>query len=420
LPIADLIRERGPVTVAAFMDLALNHPHLGYYARSARRSGRQGDFFTSVDVGPIFGELLEVQLAEMAEILRVVPELPGSRLQAPGSFPGPQAPGFGASGLGDFLSASRSGPAPEARSPKPDFFDIVDAGASDGRLAADILSAAHRHHPWLYERIQLHLVETSAAARTAQPATLAGLSDRLVFAGASLPDSFEGVIVANELLDALPVHQVVMTADGLRETYVIADDAGGRNGLGVELGPLSTPALAEYLSALGVRLERGWRAEINLQALDWIRNVARRIRRGFVILIDYGHDAGVLYSASHATGTLTTFASHRSAGPEWNARTPPWLEDAGERDITAHVDFTSVCAAAEHAGLDTLAILDQTYFLLGLLQARAPTDLDETTRRALKTLIVPGGLGSTHKVLILGKGVGKPQLTGCSFRVRMT
>jgi SAM-dependent MidA family methyltransferase len=405
LEIADLIHERGPVTVAAFMDLALNHPQLGYYARRARRSGRTGDFFTSVDVGPIFGELLEVQLEEMAEILRIGPKAPGLRPQASGSGLQPS----------DFRLHT-----PGSDRTSGDSFDVVDAGASDGRLAADILSAAYRRHPRLYERIRLHLVEQSAAARAAQPATLADMIDRLHFAGTSLPDSFEGAIVANELLDAFPVHQVVMTADGLRETYVTADEAGGTIGLTTELGPLSTPALAEYLSALGVTLERGWRAEINLQALAWIRDLARRIRRGFVILIDYGHDARLLYSAAHATGTLTTYARHQSVGPEWNARTPSWLEEPGTRDITAHVDFTSVCAAAEAAGLETLALLDQTYFLLGLLQTRVPADLDEIGRRALKTLIVPGGLGSTHKVLILGKGVGKPQLAGCSFRVRMT
>src|SRR4029450_3881014 len=129
--------------------------------------------------------------------------------------------------------------------------------------------------------------------------------------------------------------------------------------------PPSTPALQEYLDALGVQLEPGWRVEINLRAIDWIRDAARRLRRGFIVLIDYGHEARDLYSASHSAGTLTTFARHRSAGPE-SSGAPPWLRDPGDQDITSHVDFTSVRAAAEAEGMTTIGFLDQTYFLLGL------------------------------------------------------
>jgi SAM-dependent MidA family methyltransferase len=181
-------------------------------------------------------------------------------------------------------------------------------------------------------------------------------------------------------------------------------------------GPLSTPALAGYLDRAGAVLEPGWRAEINLRAIDWIRNAARRLRRGFIILVDYGHDARELYSATHSAGTLTAFHGHRSTGPE-SPGTPAWLTAPGEQDITSHVDFTSVRAAAEGEGLQTLGFLDQTYFLLGLLPSiRNP----QSAIRNLKTLVMPGGLGSTHKVLLLGKGVGTPALAGCSFRERVT
>jgi len=187
-------------------------------------------------------------------------------------------------------------------------------------------------------------------------------------------------------------------------------------------GPPSTPALCGYLDRLGVRLEPGWRVEINLRAVEWIREAARRLRRGFIILVDYGHDARELYSPTHAAGTLTTYSAHRSAGPESPSSMPSWLQRPGEQDITSHVDFTSVRAAAEAAGLTTIGFLDQTYFLLGLVDnpatERAFDDLKD--RLALKTLVMPGGLGSTHKVLILGKGVGTPSLRGCSFRMRVT
>ena len=122
------------------------------------------------------------------------------------------------------------------------------------------------------------------------------------------------MLIANELLDALPVHQVVMREEGLREVYV-----DGARGLSRPLttaeGPLSTPALQHYLDALGVRLEPGWRVEINLRAIEWVRDAARRLRRGFVVIVDYGHDARELYSAT-LDGTLTTFAAHRASGPE--------------------------------------------------------------------------------------------------------
>jgi SAM-dependent MidA family methyltransferase len=369
-----LVHERGPLTVAAFMDLALYHPRLGYYARAARRSGRAGDFFTSVDVGPLFGELLEAQIAEMAPILRN----------------GSTAP-----------------------------VDLVEAGAGNGRLAADILRAAKRRDPTLYESLRLHLVEVAPAARADQPSTLAGVGDRLSSSGAELPQTIDGVLLANELIDALPTHQVVMRDAGLREVYVRAESAGGPLAT-VEDRP-STPALAGYLSRVGATLEPGWRVEINLRALEWIREAARRLRRGFVILIDYGHPARELYSASHANGTLTTFARHVSGGPG----TGSWLQHPGEQDITAHVDFTSLQMAAEDAGLSTLGFLDQTYFVLGILTdavARGREALADAPGRsgALKTLLMPGGLGSTHKVLIFGRNVGTPRLAGCSYRMRVT
>lgn len=365
--IADLIAERGPLTVAAYMDLALYHPELGYYARAAQRSGRAGDFFTSVDVGPIFGELLEIQLAEISRILN-------SKFHIPHSF------------------------------------DLVEAGAGNGRLSADILRAAKASHPAFYESIHLHLVEASAHARAAQRATLGDMASHLTSSTDTLPASFDGVLIANELLDALPAHLVVMREDGLREVFV-------EGGVHLIEAPPSTPALQAYLDRLDVALEPGWRVEINLAAVDWIREAARRLTRGFIILIDYGHDARELYSATHAAGTLTTFARHQSSGPESAAAVPSWLQRPGEQDITAHVDFTSVRAAAEAEGMTTIAFLDQTYFLLGLLpQIRNP----QSAVRNLKTLVMPGGLGSTHKVLILGKGVGSPALQGCSFKVRVT
>ncbi|HZR22572.1 MAG TPA: SAM-dependent methyltransferase [Vicinamibacterales bacterium] len=377
--IDDLIRERGPITVAAFMELALYHPEFGYYARASQRSGRAGDFFTSVDVGPIFGELLEVQIEEMFRKLTTEP-----------------------------TEHTETTPAAVRSVNSVVAIDFVEAGAGNGRLSTDILRAAKREHPDFYNALHLHLVEASAAARADQRTTLGDVADRLTSSCGALPESFEGVLIANELLDAFPVHQVVMREEGLREVYVT-----GPKGPALQLaeGAPSTPRLQQYLDAVGARLQPGWRAEINLNAIDWIREAARRMRRGFMILIDYGHEARDLYSASHSAGTLTTFSGHRSADDAW-------LHKPGEQDITAHVDFTSVRAAAEAEGMETLGFLDQTYFLLGILNRSAR--LSTSASGALKTLLLPGGLGSTHKVLLLGKHVGRPALLGCSFRVRVT
>ena len=383
--ITEIVRERGPLTVAAFMDLALYHPQCGYYARSAQRSGRAGDFFTSVDVGPLFGELLAIQIAEMVGVLSPVPVFPDS-------------------------SASSTG------------FDLVEAGAGNGRLAADVLRAMRRRDPETCDRVRLTLVEASLAARAAQRETLAEVFARPFNSSADLPDSFEGILFANELLDAMPVHQVVMRGGGLREVHVTASGTPPRLTT-IEERP-STPALSAYLDRIGVALESGWRIEINLRAVDWVRDAARRLRRGFIILIDYGHAAADLYSASHSAGTLTTFSRHTA--DDAGASAPAWLRDPGEQDITAHVDFTTIRETAEAEGMTTIGFLDQTYFVLGLLQhlpnfeqAANPIAINHMNLQ-LKTLLMPGGLGSTMKVLILGKGVGRPALRGCSYRMRVT
>jgi SAM-dependent MidA family methyltransferase len=377
LQISDLkewIHERGPMTVAAFMDAALYHPEYGYYARAAQRSGRAGDFFTSVDVGPLFGELVAKQIVEMAQILADL----------------------------------------KVRTTPEEKFELVEAGAGNGRLSADILRAMKRDAPGTYDRTRLHLVETSAAARAVQRETLGEVADRLESSSTGLPEPFAGVLIANELLDAMPVHQVVMREDGLREIYV--ENVGGV--LGTLEGPLSSPRLSIHLADLGVTLEPGWRAEVSLAAIDWVRDMARRLTRGFAILIDYGHEATELYSVTHSTGTLTSFARHTSAGAEAVAPAA-WLRDAGEQDLTAHVDFTSVRRAAEAEGCRVLGFLDQTYFLMALATERLDA-FDLRQRLALKTLVLPGGLGSTMKVLMLAKGVGTPQLAGCSSRARVT
>jgi SAM-dependent MidA family methyltransferase len=368
--IVDLIRSRGPITVAEYVDLALYHPTLGYYTTARQRSGRGGDFFTSVDVGPIFGEMLAVQLDEMWRLAGAPPS-----------------------------------------------FDLVEAAAGNGRLARDVLDAACRDAPAFYEAVALHLVERSTAARGAQRDTLGPHTGKLSSSGETCPAGVTGVIFANELLDALPPHQVVMREDGLREVRVTERDGA----LVAVEGPLSTPQIARSLARVGAELQPGWTAEVNLAAESWMRDAAGRLDRGFLIVIDYGHEAADLFSPVHAAGTLRTFRQHATAPAE-----RAWLDDPGSSDITADIDLTGVRLAAEDAGLTTLAALDQTYFLIGLGIAerlsREAGDRVAALRRRLagKTLLLPGGMGSSHKVLVFGKGVGTPTLKCTSFGTRVT
>jgi SAM-dependent MidA family methyltransferase len=351
---------------------ALYHESLGYYATEQQRSGRAGDFYTSVDLGPFFGELLASQFVEMWERL--------------------------------------GGDEP---------FDLVEAAAGNARLARDVLSFAAARHPAFYQAVRLHLVERSPRARDRQRAVLGEHTVKLAGAAAILPDRIRGVVYANELLDAMPPHLVVMREDGLREVYVEAASDRLRT---VE-GPPSSPRIVEYLDGVRARLEPGWHAEVNLAAADWVRGAAARMDRGFLVLVDYGHEAARLYSASHAAGTLASYRRHAAESREDG---PGWLMEPGERDITSHVDLTGIATAGRDAGLRHLGTVDQTYFLLGLGLAErmledGGTHPGEIKRRlALKTLLLPGGMGSTHKVMLFSKSVYAGSLRGLSFGRRLT
>ena len=257
------IRSRGPMTAAEFMELALYHPSLGYYSRAEQRSGRAGDFYTSVDVGPLFGEMIAAQLAEMWEVLR-----------------------------------SRGAEA----------FDIVEAGAGNGRLARDVMDRAAREFPEFYRCIRLTLVERSAAARGAQAVRLGPHVGRVAEMRTSLPTGVTGVIYANELLDAFPVHVVTRTPEGLREIAV-----SERDGMLVEsLMPLSSEHLVEHLRSADVVVDVGARVEVALAASAWVAGAAEALSRGFLLLFDYGREAHQLcFRLSRRHADDVSWASER-------------------------------------------------------------------------------------------------------------
>jgi SAM-dependent MidA family methyltransferase len=354
--VVELVRDRGPITIAEFMELALYHPEAGYYATAPRRSGRSGDFFTNVDVGPLFGEMVAVQIAEIATILERC---------------------------------------------SSDHFDLVEVGAGDGRLAKDILDTLERDHAQVYSRVRLALVERSERARQAQRQMLAAHATR-VTSLTTLPTGIDGVVLANELLDALPVHVAVATDDGLREVYVSQHD--GR--LCEALGPVSSPAVTRRVEESGIDLESGHRYEAGLAVDDWIAEAGAALHRGFLLIFDYFRGTAAQISPK---GTLTAYLAH-------TADAVHYLASPGACDLTTHVDLDALRRAAAAAGLTEVGAVDQTYFLtaLGITERLNQGFTAPALRRRLaaRTLIAPEGLGGTIKALAFSTGLAGVGLQG--------
>jgi len=217
-----------------------------------------------------------------------------------------------------------------------------------------------------------------------------------------------GCILSNELVDALPVHLVEMTASGLEEVMIGAEDEQFCE----RLSPPSTPEIENYLAALGVFLATGQRAEIRLAANQWIAEAAASIKRGFVMTIDYGYLAAELYGKMRMNGTLLCYYKHQL---EEN----PYIR-VGLQDITAHVDFSALIQVGESLGLHKIWYGEQYRFLLATgmmeemlaLETRPVPESERIKDRlALKKLMLPdGGMGDTFKVLVQGKNVDTPDL----------
>ncbi len=356
------IRERGPLTFADYMRECLYHPEQGYYSRAETR--RHADYYTSVDVHPIFGRLLARQLAEMWELLG-----------------------------------------------RPAHFHAVEVGAGVGCLAAHILDFAVRALPEFYSALAYVAVEQSAARRAAHVAALAPHVAAGHFSSAAqLPAATaSGCIFSNELFDALPVHRVVSKHGALREIFVGLNEESFCE---VEAAP-STPALSGYFAEQGIALQEGQQAEVCLDAFRMMEEFGRRLARGFVLTVDYGHEATELYNDRHMRGTLLAYRQHRASEDFYAA--------PGEQDLTAHVNFTALDLAGRRAGLVRAGLVSQSHFLLALGRANDFADLydegqSETDRlRArllLKNLIHPEGLGETFCVLLQHKGFAVPPKLG--------
>ena len=349
------ITERGPITFAEFMEVALYHPGGGYYTEG-ERVGAAGDFYTSPSAHPAFGALLAVQLFQMWELLW-----------------------------------------------RPAPFTVAEPGAGNGLLCRDVMTAA-AGLPDGFSR-NLRYVSLDRRNRGGYERGLPGAS-RLAASGLPL-GGVVGCVLSNELLDAMPVHQVTVEQGRLREVYIALDG----DVLVTHTGEPSTPLLAQRLAGLDIELAEGQTAEVNLALGDWVEAAAQSLERGFVLTIDYGRPAEELYSAvDRFRGTLTTFAAH--------LQTDRPLERIGQQDMSAQVDFTTLARAGTQAGLDFLGYASQSAFLhnlgLGQLERRPPVGPPrqaQASRVGMRELAKPGGLGD-FKVIAQGKNADNPQLWG--------
>ncbi len=363
------IRQRGMITFRDFMDLCLYHPSYGYYCSAGAKVGKGGDYYTSPCVHPIFGWLIAKQIHQMWRLM--------------GAGPG---------------------------------FRILEFGSGRGYLCHDILSYLRREASDFFGNLSYYMVETNSFFRSEGEKLLRGkgFSEKVrwVTPREITAEDFrvQGCILSNELIDSFPVHRVTLRNGRLREIYVTQ----GNDEFQEEVGPLSSIRLEDYFGKLGIVLEEGQRAEVNLMALDWMELIGRILTKGFIVTIDYGYESDVLYSSFRMNGTLLCYYRHT-----WNDN--PY-ERIGLQDITAHVDFTSLTRKGEEVGLRRVGLTNQYHFLMGLgfmeeaqrIMNGGRDSLGEIKERlSMKALIIPdGGMGDVFKVLIQSKGVDNPQLDG--------
>lgn len=340
------IREFGPIPFTDFMSAALYDPDAGYYARETRQVGRGGDFFTSVSVGPVFGGLLARRF------------------------------------LNWWLDAG-----------KPKEWRIIELGAHDGTLAMDLLSALHGIDEAAFQGLDYAIVEPLPRLAAAQRERLSDFGGKVTFT--TTLDQLAprpGIAFGNELLDALPFHVIEWSQGKWSECHVGWE--GGQ--FHWVPGQVLTPQVEDATKALSGPFPEGYRTEVRTGFRQLFAAIATALGRGLLIWPDYGFARADYYTESRTTGTLRTFCRHQSGEDP--------LADPGERDITAHVDFTHVAEAAIGLGLVPANFCDQGSWLTRLaapwLQAMESRP-DPSAIRQFQTLIHPSHLGARFHVLEL-------------------
>ncbi len=347
---AELTDEGGWISFARFMELALYAPGLGYYAAGARKFGSAGDFVTAPEMTAFFGRSLARQVAQIMALSAPV---------------------------------------------------LLEVGAGSGRLAADLLLELERLGVL---PVNYFILDLSADLRERQQATLAAaaphLLDRVHWLDC-LPDDFSGVVLANELLDAMPAHVVAWREDGIYERGVTLDNEGRFTW---NERP-ATGALLVAAAEIGQQcsLPPGFESEISLANRAWAAEWGHRLKCGALLLLDYGFPRREFYHQQRGRGTLMCHYRHHSH-PD-----PFYLP--GLQDVTVHVDFTSIIAAAHGAGLALLGYTNQGQFLLncGILDllAAEPSGTADYIRAsgAVNKLLMPHEMGELFKVIAIGRGI---------------
>jgi SAM-dependent MidA family methyltransferase len=364
--IADEIRRHGPIPFSRYMQMCLYEPELGYYSRLREQFGKAGDFYTSSDVHAVFGRLLARQFEEMWRALD-----------------------------------------------SPQRIDVIELGPGRGLFARDVLDWSAKQFPEFARSFRYALVEQSAHLRDRLQERLAehiaaeraGVFESLEAAASTAGENI--IVFGNEFFDALPV-EVVDYHGGLR--------IGLKNGRFVETFVPPTAAELEFLDRYSVRPEKGERVEAPLVALEWMERIAEAFRgkRGFLVVIDYGYTREEQLAGRHRD-TVMSYRQHTASASPYEA--------PGEQDITAHVNFTAIRARGLQRGLDPVALLTQSQFLIGISEETQFADAFQECKlpqeRAkvalqLKHLISPTGMGETFQVLLMSAGVAKEKAAGLS------
>jgi SAM-dependent MidA family methyltransferase len=345
----EIAASGGWISFARFMDLALHAPGLGYYSAGAAKLGAGGDFVTAPEFGSLFGRTLARQLAQVL----------------------------------------RAG-----------ITDILELGAGSGKLARDLLAelAALECLPQRYL-----ILETSADFRQRQQALLQRAMPQI--AGIvtwldELPQSLAGIVIGNEVLDAMPVHMIAVSADGIEERGVAL------NGDNFEWR--AQPAVGALLDAARkLDLPRGYVTEINLAARSFMHTLATSLKHGAILLVDYGFPAREYYHPQRSEGTL--MCHYRQ-----HAHDDPFCL-VGLQDITAHIDFSAIAAAATQAGLDLLGYANQAQFLIncGITDVLATTPATDAAAylplaAQAQKLVSPAEMGELFKVIAFGRNLHAP------------
>lgn len=347
------IESSGPMPFARYMHMALYEPGLGYYMNGLQRFGPGGDFVTAPELGGLFAHGLSRQFNEVA-----------AGLDAP--------------------------------------WTLMEIGAGSGVLLRELL-------PRLEPAPERCLIlEVSAPLRDIQRETLAALPEelrnRIAWLDAPPDDAFIGIIVANEVIDALPFSRFEVTGDGPVGLLVGLDGERFTWTPGPACSRLAA-ALESVLSDLPEPLPREFQSELCLNLGAWLAAVSAPLARGLMLLVDYGYPRREYYLPARIGGTLVCHYRHR-------AHFDPFVWP-GLTDISAFVDFTAVAEAAEAAGLDVAGFTTQAQFLLALDVAAMITGEEETRRRVrlageFKQLVLPGEMGEKFKVMALARGETGP------------